>query len=307
MEFAQQYLDFLFEFHMTRDYFECHEIMETYWKKTKPLTDEKCGAVALLQLSISLYHWRRKNYDGALYEIKRVYDNLAYTLKDLVEVYNLAALDFAEDISDLVYLIETRQEYYDYNLPLEQPVLSAYCEEFELTSSWQAPSPMDDSSVIDHHLPQYRDNQEVYGTKIYRFIGMDNEMFADVLSIRQVVFSDEQGYAAELDPDEIDPYATQFILYENNTPKSIARLFQNEIGKYQVGRVATIKEFRGQGYANKVMEAIIAHCKLQRTSSYIELHSQVPAVPFYSQLGFQCVGEPYLEDGEPHQTMELEF
>lgn len=307
MEFAQQYLDFLFEFHMTRDYFECHEIMETYWKSQPELTDKKCAEVALLQLSVGLYHWRRGNFTGALYELKRVHENLEFTLKDLVEVYQLSGLDFAEDIADLVYLVETRQEYYDYNLPLEAPILKAYCEEFELTTSWQAPSPMDDDAIIHHHLPEYRHNQPEQGIKIYRFVGMDNEMFADVLAIRKAVFADEQGYDPTLDPDDIDQIATQFIMYKDNVPQVIARLFQNEIGKYQVGRVATMKDARKQGYASKIMEAIIAHCKLQRASSYIELHSQCPAIPFYEQLGFSTVGAVYLEDGEPHQTMELEI
>lgn len=307
MEFAQQYLDFLFEFHMTRDYFECHEIMERYWKNHPSYPDKKRAEVALLQLSVALYHWRRGNYSGALHEIKRVHENLEYTLKDIVEVYNISGLEFAEDVSDLVYLIDTRQEYYDYNLPLDAHALKAYCEEFELTTSWQAPSPLDDPSIIDHHLPEYRHNQQEQGVKLYRFVGTDNEMFEDVLSVRKFVFADEQGYAEDLDPDEIDQFATQFILYENNMPRAIARLFQNEIGKYQVGRVATLKEDRQKGYANKVMEAIIAHCKLQRASSYIELHSQCHAMPFYEKLNFVAVGDVYLEDGQPHQTMELEI
>lgn len=307
MEFPQQYLDFLFEFHMVRDYFECHEIMEAYWKSKETYPSKQTAEVALLQLSVGLYHWRRKNYDGALYELKRVAENLSQSLKDLVEVYHLSGLDFAEDISDLVYLVETRQEYYDYNLPLEQPILTAYCEAFELGQSWQAPSPLDDPAIIDHHLPMYRHNQAQSGVKLYRFVGMDNEMFADVLLIRQSVFAEEQGYSPDLDPDEIDQMATQFILYEESQPKSIARLFQNEIGKYQIGRVATLKESRQKGYANKVMEAILAHCKLQRASSYIELHSQCPAIPFYEKHGFKPIGDVYLEDGEPHQTMVLEI
>lgn len=307
MEFAQQYLDFLFEFHMVRDYFECHEIMETYWKSQPTFPDKKQAEVALLQLAVGLYHWRRGNYNGALYELERVQANLEYTLKDLVEVYDLSGLDLAEDISDLVYLVKTNQEYYDYNLPLNQHVLQAYCEAFELSSSWQAPSPMDDDAIIHHHLPEYRDNQRESGVKMYRFVGMDNEMFSDVLAIRKSVFSDEQGYDVKLDPDEVDQFATQFILYEDNVPQSIARLFQNEIGKYQIGRVATQADARGKGYGIQVMEAIISHCKLQRASSYIELHSQVHAIPFYEKVGFQTIGDVYLEDGEPHQSMVLEI
>lgn len=308
MEFAQQYLDYLYEFHMARDYFECHEVMESYWKEQASYPSKTTAEVALLQLSVGLYHWRRGNFSGALYELKRVVENLEHSLKDLVEVYDLVGLDFAEDMSDLVYLVDTRQDYYDYNLPLGEHVLSAYCESFELSKhNWQAPSPMEDDAIIHHHLPEYRDNESHKGVKVYRFIGVDNEMFTDVLSIRSEVFAKEQGYDPNLDPDEIDQYATQFILYEDNTPSAVVRLFQNEIGKYQIGRVATMKTARGKGYAKQLLETVIQHCQLQRASSYIELHAQVPVIGLYEKLGFSCIGDQYLEDGEPHQTMVMEF
>ncbi|MCD2486520.1 DUF309 domain-containing protein, partial [Staphylococcus aureus] len=34
--YPKAYIDYLVEFHATRDYFECHEILEEYWKEDPP-------------------------------------------------------------------------------------------------------------------------------------------------------------------------------------------------------------------------------------------------------------------------------
>lgn len=38
--YPEAYVAFLHEFHTTRDYFECHEILEEYWKED-PLSSAK--------------------------------------------------------------------------------------------------------------------------------------------------------------------------------------------------------------------------------------------------------------------------
>jgi predicted GNAT family N-acyltransferase len=34
------------------------------------------------------------------------------------------------------------------------------------------------------------------------------------------------------------------------------------------------------------------------------LHAQVQAIPFYNRFGFTATGEPFMEAGIVHQTME---
>lgn len=63
--FHANFVQFLKEFNDTHDYFECHELLEDYWKevsqagKNHPLT-------AFILLSTSMYHWRRGNMTGAI-------------------------------------------------------------------------------------------------------------------------------------------------------------------------------------------------------------------------------------------------
>jgi predicted metal-dependent hydrolase len=60
--YPQAYLDYLYLFHVERDYFECHEILEEYWKETGQSEDVW---VALIQIAVALYHQRRHNDQGA--------------------------------------------------------------------------------------------------------------------------------------------------------------------------------------------------------------------------------------------------
>ncbi len=49
--YPEAYVAFLHEFHTTRDYFECHEILEEYWKEDPP-EQRKEYWVGLIQLAV---------------------------------------------------------------------------------------------------------------------------------------------------------------------------------------------------------------------------------------------------------------
>lgn len=58
------YLAFLAHFHIDHDYFECHELLEDYWKETDGARNSIW--VGLIQCAVFLYHYRRGNQPGAL-------------------------------------------------------------------------------------------------------------------------------------------------------------------------------------------------------------------------------------------------
>lgn len=123
----------------------------------------------------------------------------------------------------------------------------------------------------------------------------------DAYYVRDLVFTQEQGFPAEIDIDEYDKVAWQCILYKDGAAIGTARLIpQGNVGK--IGRVAILKEFRGLGLGFVVMEAIIAEAQRLAYES-LNLSAQVYAVPFYEKLGFEVLGDEYLEDGEPHINM----
>lgn len=58
------YIDFYNYFNGNQDYFECHEVLEEYWKEVAP-GDKEHVLVGLVQLATGMYHWRRSNFSGA--------------------------------------------------------------------------------------------------------------------------------------------------------------------------------------------------------------------------------------------------
>lgn len=68
--YPKAYIQFLIHFHGDYDYFECHEVLEEYWK-LKPRGKRDHHWVGLIQIAVSLYHQRRLNWNGAAKMIKR--------------------------------------------------------------------------------------------------------------------------------------------------------------------------------------------------------------------------------------------
>ncbi len=60
--YPRAFIDYLVYFHCFRDYFECHEVMEEYWKKEDQ--NNKLW-VGFIQLAVAMYHYRRDNFLGA--------------------------------------------------------------------------------------------------------------------------------------------------------------------------------------------------------------------------------------------------
>lgn len=68
--YPSAYIDYLVYFHGDRDYFECHEVLEEYWKEHPgdPLSGIYVG---LIQVAVALYHQRRGNRNGAVKMLKQ--------------------------------------------------------------------------------------------------------------------------------------------------------------------------------------------------------------------------------------------
>ncbi|UOQ42660.1 DUF309 domain-containing protein [Halobacillus salinarum] len=80
--YPDAYIDYLAHFHGTRDYFECHEVLEDYWKATDPKNRQSVW-VLLIQIAVSLYHYRRGNIKGAEILINRSIKKLEHNQRQL--------------------------------------------------------------------------------------------------------------------------------------------------------------------------------------------------------------------------------
>lgn len=119
-------------------------------------------------------------------------------------------------------------------------------------------------------------------------------------SIRNKVFTEEQGIAEDLVFDDSDDTATHFLVTNEYIALGCGRLLPD--GK--IGRMAVLPEHRGQGLGRAMLDGIVEHA---RRSGYrrLYLHAQAQAAGFYEAAGFQPVGEPFEEAGIPHSAMEM--
>jgi len=133
-------------------------------------------------------------------------------------------------------------------------------------------------------------------------IGKYEELFKLAYSIRKVVFVNEQGVTYDTEFDPFDPEATHIVLFDNEKPIATGRLiFKNS--EWQIGRVAVLSEYRGQGLGARVMKELLEYAEAQGIKK-IHVHSQCHAQKFYEKLGFEAYGDIYLEaDGIEHTSM----
>ena len=125
--------------------------------------------------------------------------------------------------------------------------------------------------------------------KIYDFLPRE------AMKIREKVFVEEQGFLEEF--DEIDSYAVHLVLFDQGEPIAACRFFQEkEKQDYIVGRIAVIKEYRGQKIGTKVLRA--AEEEIRR------LHAQLRAKEFYEKQGYLSYGEIGYEEYCPHIWMK---
>ena len=130
----------------------------------------------------------------------------------------------------------------------------------------------------------------------------------DVLRLRSAVFVVEQACIYQ-DIDRQDVNALHLLGYnEAGELLAYARLF--DAGKCypeaSIGRVVVSPDYRRYGLGKLLMQQAIAHTYSLFGQQPILIGAQQYLDKFYSELGFSVVGEPYVEDGIPHQYMRRE-
>lgn len=130
--------------------------------------------------------------------------------------------------------------------------------------------------------------------------GAWDDLASDAKLIRTEVFIQEQNIAENEEWDVEDEKSLHFVMYDQNQAIATARLLENN----SIGRVAVLKNYRGQGIGQQLMQHIIAVAIIEHRN-FLKLSAQVHAIGFYENLGFQVQGESYLDCGIPHVDMLL--
>jgi predicted GNAT family N-acyltransferase len=123
-------------------------------------------------------------------------------------------------------------------------------------------------------------------------------------ALRRAVFIEEQGVAEADEVDNLDGTAIHLLATDQGRPVGSARLLVlGETGK--IGRVCVLREARGTGMGAALMRAAVAELRRVPGVRKVKLGAQTHAVGFYERLGFQVVGDEFLDAGIPHVEMVL--
>jgi predicted GNAT family N-acyltransferase len=123
--------------------------------------------------------------------------------------------------------------------------------------------------------------------------------------IRQKVFIEEQNVTSQLEWDGMDEEAIHFLAFKNEKAIGCARAFVIE-NYMQLGRMAVLKAYRGEGVGTALIEKAITTAKLNQLSA-IHISAQCQAINFYKKFGFEVTSDIYLDAEIQHRDMKLEF
>lgn len=155
--YPQAYIRFLAHFHGDRDYFECHEILEEYWKE-HPESPYREAWVALIQAAVGMYHYRRGNTAGA---IKSLEGSIRRSHSGQLKQLGVDAGQWVELLRTALADIRKGAAYRDVNMPIVDEALlqtaNAHCD--RLGCKWGSPSRMEETGLIHRH--KLRDRTEV--------------------------------------------------------------------------------------------------------------------------------------------------
>lgn len=131
-----------------------------------------------------------------------------------------------------------------------------------------------------------------------------NYMHQDIVDIRTEVFVIEQDFKEEF--DDIDNNCMFLVMYDDEKVVAMCRYFPVSEDTYAIGRIAVVKEYRGQGIGSKIVAE--AEMRLKGMGvKYAVLSAQLRAVEFYKKLGYVAEGETYFEEWCEHIKMRKEL
>jgi ElaA protein len=137
-----------------------------------------------------------------------------------------------------------------------------------------------------------------------RFEELGVQGLYEILALRCRVFILEQG--PYLDPDGRDLHCWHLQGRDDaGELQTYLRAVDPGIryAEPSIGRVVTAPELRGTGRGRRLMHEGLVRCAAQWPGQAVRISAQARLRDFYAGLGFEPVGDEYLEDAIPHLEM----
>ena len=151
-------IEYLIEFHSKRDYFECHEILEERW-----VQDEIRSVywTTLIQIAVAMYHYRRKNLEGAEKLFTMALGKINKNIKDYTDI-GFNAEQLKKQIENALANVKDQKPYESKNLAMTNDLISACeqeCKKHNIKTFLNI-SNMNDERILNRHLPPWRYMEE---------------------------------------------------------------------------------------------------------------------------------------------------
>lgn len=130
------FIDYCAYFNGNEDFFECHEVLEEYWKAIAP-GDKNHPLVGFVQLATGLYHWRRGNQVGATRILQKALKNFEFHAGSVF----YEAIDYESLLAQTTVAIKRTQDskaFHAFKLAISselQPLVSARINSLPTSSS----------------------------------------------------------------------------------------------------------------------------------------------------------------------------
>jgi uncharacterized protein len=157
--YPKAYTEYLAHFHGDRDYFECHEILEEYWKREDKANKSSIW-VGFILLAVSTYHHRRSNFPGALRTLQKSI-TLFTNFKTELSKLGINPELFHSLLKSQLSCIENGDEYSSICFPITSQDLIAHCVAVceEKGMGWCTHSDIDNYNLLHRH--RTRDRSDV--------------------------------------------------------------------------------------------------------------------------------------------------
>lgn len=120
--------------------------------------------------------------------------------------------------------------------------------------------------------------------------------------VRMRVFVQEQRVPPEEEIDALDEVALHLLASTPAEVVATSRLVSLNESMGLVGRVAVLREWRQQGIADRMLDALETKAR-ELGLNELTLHSQTYITNLYAKHGYTVTSSAYLEAGIEHVTM----
>lgn len=157
------YIEYLYFFHIKRDYFECHEVLEDYWKENGMKRDAVW--VLLIQIAVGLYHYRRENLKGALKMLRKAEMNFPQN-RFYLQLLGIDHTELFVRLQTLIKQVQAQHPYTSIDLPITDEHVVNLCQSYanKHDDVWLSNTTPVSSYIIHKH--KLRDRSDVLNERL---------------------------------------------------------------------------------------------------------------------------------------------